>query len=152
MKGQLLNKIGLSGLMIAIAALSYQPITQAELTLPTALSTQILAQGAAPVASFVGDAQHSTTGSAQIVEVEGQRYLEFDGAFRTDAGPDLVVLLHNEAVPESYNADNYINLGQVQRVAGAQRYAIPADADLASVQSAVIWCREFNVTFGYATF
>ncbi|MEM9089392.1 MAG: DM13 domain-containing protein [Cyanobacteria bacterium P01_F01_bin.53] len=151
MKGQLLNKIGLSGLMIAIATLSYQPITQAESTLSTALSTQILAQAATPTASFVGDA-HPTTGSAQIVEVEGQRYLEFDGAFRTDAGADLVVLLHNEAVPESYNADNYINLGQVQRVAGVQRYAIPADADLASVQSAVIWCREFNVTFGYATF
>lgn len=152
MNTHILYKIG-SGLIVAIATLSYQPTLQAEgLPLLTNSSAQRLDHQSASKAgaAFVGDA-HPTTGAAKIVTVNGQRYLEFDSAFRTDAGPDLVVLLHNQAVPSSYSADNYINLGQVQRVAGVQRYAIPADADLSAIQSAVIWCRQFNVTFGYAT-
>ena len=101
-------------------------------------------------APFVG-AGHPTNGAATVVEVDGQSYLEFDSAFSSDSGPDLFVLLHTEAVPESYSADNYVNLGRLQSVAGAQRYAIPEDVDVSAFKSAVIWCRQFNVTFGYAT-
>lgn len=151
MKRQLTNRLKFSGLMLVIAMLSYQPATQANVTTLSSLSPQALAQNMPAGAAFVGE-DHPTTGSAQIVEIEGERYLEFDAAFRTDAGPDLVVLLHKEAVPTSYSSENYINLGQVQRVAGKQRYAIPAEANLESIQSAVIWCRQFDVTFGYATF
>ncbi|MEL7351887.1 MAG: DM13 domain-containing protein [Cyanobacteria bacterium J06649_5] len=151
MKRQLINKLKFPGLMLVIAMLSYQPATQANVTPLSSLSPQALAQNVSAGAAFVGE-DHPTTGSAQLVEIEGERYLEFDAAFRTDAGPDLVVLLHKEAVPTSYSSENYINLGQVQRVAGKQRYAIPAEASLESIQSAVIWCRQFDVTFGYATF
>lgn len=148
----------------AIAALSYQPAMQADglpvgqpsPTVPSMISPPtvggpdtLLSQAAG--APFISVA-HPTAGTAQIVEAaDGQRYLEFDAAFRTDAGPDLLVLLHSDAEPETYGPENYVSLGQVQRVAGRQRYAIPADVDLQAFQSAVIWCREFDVTFGYAT-
>ncbi|MEO0489103.1 MAG: DM13 domain-containing protein, partial [Cyanobacteria bacterium J06659_2] len=33
---------------------------------------------------------------------------------------------------------------------GAQRYAIPETVDVDAFNSVVIWCEEFNVTFGYA--
>ena len=181
MKISTIQRLGLSSLVVAVASFTHQPAMQAETRSPvreavsqqisdrshdiaanlfsrntttkqptstiaqaSAASTNILASGA-----FVGD-DHPTSGNARIVEENGQKYLELDEAFRSDAGPDLVVLLHEEAVPESYNG-NYVNLGQIQRTVGAQRYAIPADVDLQSFQSAVIWCREFAVTFGYAT-
>ncbi|EDX87371.1 hypothetical protein S7335_5080 [Synechococcus sp. PCC 7335] len=101
-------------------------------------------------APFVG-AGHPTSGAAQVVAIDGQSYLEFDSAFSSDNGPDLFVLLHAEAVPESYSADKYVNLGRLQSVAGEQRYAIPEGVDVSAFKSAVIWCRQFNVTFGYAT-
>ncbi len=94
----------------------------------------------------------TSAGVAKIVEEDGQRYLEFDSAFRTDSGPDLFVLLHKQATPTSYSTDNYVNLGRVQELDGAQRYAIPADVDIDALKSAVIWCQQFNVTFGFATF
>ncbi len=149
---QLMAKLGISGLVVAIATIAYQPILQAQnQTQKSPLaSTQLVSQNALKSAAFVGEA-HPATGSAKIVEDNGQRYLEFDAAFRTDAGPDLVVLLHKEAVPSDYGPENYINLGQIQRVGGMQRYAIPADADLQAIQSAVVWCRAFDVTFAYAT-
>ena len=101
-------------------------------------------------APFVS-AGHPTSGAAKVVEVDGQSYLEFDSDFSSDNGPDLFVLLHTEAVPESYSADKYVNLGRLQSVAGGQRYAIPEGVDVSAYKSAVIWCRQFNVTFGYAT-
>ncbi len=159
MRTQIIQRIGLAGLTVAIAAFVHQPLMQARmrseirLSVPTAPSAPVSLAPQFAMASgapFVG-AAHSTSGSAQIVSIEGQQYLEFDSAFSTDNGPDLFVLLHSEAVPDSYNPENYVNLGQLQQVAGTQRYAIPANVDVAAFQSAVIWCRAFDVTFGYAT-
>lgn len=112
-----------------------------------AQTTRLTKSSSAP---FVG-AAHPTSGTARIVEAGGQSYLEFDADFRSDSGPDLLVLLHEDAVPQSYRADNYISLGRLQRVGGAQRYAIPENVDISAFKSAVIWCRAFDVTFGYAT-
>ena len=102
-------------------------------------------------ASFEG-AAHPTLGAATIVEENGKRYLEFDAAFRSDNGPDLFVLLHKEAVPQNYSSDQFVNLGDLQSVEGSQRYEIPDNVSVEDFRSAVIWCRQFNVTFGFATF
>ncbi|MGD1854598.1 MAG: DM13 domain-containing protein [Leptolyngbyaceae cyanobacterium] len=92
----------------------------------------------------------NTAGGATIVEEDGKRYLEFDENFSTETGPDLFVLLHKEATPESYSSDKFVNLGDLQSISGSQRYEIPEDIDIEDFASAVIWCREFNVTFGFA--
>lgn len=147
------RQMKLMGLAVAIAAISYQPAMQAknQLTPITAVAkSSINAQMNGLTHEFIGVA-HSASGSAQIVEEDGQRYLEFDSAFSSGAGPDLFVLLHAESVPRSYSPDEYVNLGPLQQVAGAQRYAIPADIAVDDFKSAVIWCRQFDVTFGYAT-
>ncbi|MEL6384399.1 MAG: DM13 domain-containing protein [Cyanobacteria bacterium J06626_18] len=107
------------------------------------------AAASASTGTFEGVA-HPTSGSVQIVEENGKRYLEFDAAFRSDSGPDLLVLLHKEAVPQSYSPDQYVSLGFLQSVEGSQRYEIPEGVSVEDFQSAVIWCREFNVTFGFA--
>jgi hypothetical protein len=125
---------------------------------PTDRSTNRSANSAVaanPVASTVAKsgqfvaAEHPTQGRAQIVVENGKRYLQLDQAFATDAGPDLFVLLHRESMPQSYS-DTYISLGRLQNIKGEQRYAIPDDVNLDEFQSAVIWCRQFSATFGYA--
>ena len=64
----------------------------------------------ASTGAFEGVA-HPTSGAARIVEENGKRYLEFDAAFRSDSGPDLLVLLHQETVPQSYSSNQYVSLG-----------------------------------------
>jgi hypothetical protein len=96
-------------------------------------------------------AEHTTKGAARIVMEDGKRFLVLDSAFMTDEGPDLLVLLHQEQTPQTYE-QNYISLGELKNAKGEQRYAIPDDADLDAFRSVVIWCRQFNATFGYAPF
>lgn len=99
--------------------------------------------------SFIS-AEHPTQGMAKIVTENGQRYVEFDRQFKSDNGPDLFVLLHTQATPMDYASDRYVSLGRLQNVSGQQRYAIPADVEIEAFKSIVVWCREFNATFGFA--
>ncbi len=103
------------------------------------------------VASFTS-AAHRTDGTASIVTEGRVRYLELSDDFRTDNGPDLFVLLHKQERPSDYDESNYVNLGRLERVSGTQRYIIPDGVELDQFSSVVVWCREFNVTFGYAVF
>lgn len=122
------------------SVISNPPQPQVSAASPTAQSGQFVAS------------EHPTDGTARIVTENGKRYLVFDQAFATDEGPDLFVLLHQDQMPQTYDAQNYISLGELQSIKGEQRYAIPDDVDLANFQSVVIWCRQFNATFGYAPF
>jgi hypothetical protein len=114
-----------------------------------ALAANPVAATVAKSGQFVA-AEHPTQGKAQIVVENGKRYLKLDQAFATDDGPDLFVLLHRESMPQSYSDTSYVNLGRLQNIKGEQRYAIPDDVNLDEFQSAVIWCRQFSATFGYA--
>ena len=104
---------------------------------------------AAGAGSFVA-VSSDTAGGVTIVEENGKRYLEFDESFSTEDGPDLFVLLHKEATPQSYSVDQFVNLGDLQSISGSQRYEIPENISVDDFKSAVVWCRQFNVTFGFA--
>ena len=117
-------------------------------------SKVIIAQVAALSGEFTA-AEAPTTGTARIVEENGQTYLEIDSAFRTgDTAPDLQVLLDTvEQPPAAYeDADytRYLNLGGLQSITGEQRYPIPDFVDPSQFASVVVWCRMFNATYGYA--
>lgn len=127
---------------------SNQPITQAEPS-PAKPAAQKSAVKSGQSGNFV-KADHDTKGVARIVSENGKRYLELDQAFKTDSGPDLFVLLHRASPPQKYQPQDYANLGRLQKVSGTQRYAIPENVNPADFRSVVIWCRAFNVTFGYA--
>ncbi len=99
--------------------------------------------------SFVAS-EHPTAGMAKVVMMNGKKYLKFDSAFKSDKGPDLYVILHRQSTPKDYKKENYVNLGRLKKVEGSQMYAIPADTDVATFKTAVIWCKQFNATFGYA--
>jgi hypothetical protein len=104
--------------------------------------------------------EHPTQGNVRIVTQNGKRFLELDQGFATSsAGPDLVVAFHRSGnvlgstTPPAYplKQGEYVVLARLQKFNGAQRYAIPANLNLANFRSAVIWCRQFNATFGAAT-
>jgi hypothetical protein len=61
-----------------------------------------------------------------------------------------LVILHRSDTPQTYDAQEYVNLGRLQNLNGAQRYAIPENVNVDDFRSAAIWCRQFNVGFGYA--
>jgi type 1 glutamine amidotransferase len=102
--------------------------------------------------------EHPTTGTVRLVSENGQRYLEFGADFRTDSGPDLVVILHRSdnvigtTNPPAYsiNEGDYVTLAPLQKTNGTQRYAIPEGVNLENYQSVAVWCRQFNATFGAA--
>ena len=88
-----------------------------------------------------------------------KRILELDSAFKTSTtGPDLVVVLHRlpdvigSTKPPAYpiNEGDYVILAPLQKYSGAQSYEIPKNINLEEFQSAAIWCRKFNATFGAA--
>ncbi|MGF1603379.1 MAG: DM13 domain-containing protein [Thermosynechococcaceae cyanobacterium] len=101
--------------------------------------------------AFVG-VDHPTKGNAYVINKSGKSYLVLDKAFQSHEGPDLFVLLHRSGVPETYTEQNYVSLGRLQNVNGPQWYEIPSGVNPTDYKSVVVWCREFNVTFGYAPF
>ncbi|MBD2354875.1 DM13 domain-containing protein [Tolypothrix sp. FACHB-123] len=97
--------------------------------------------------------EHPTQGKVQVITEQGKRYLEFDGDFKTDKGPDLYVILYrSDAPPKSgIKEKDYVSLARLQKTSGTQRYAVPETVKLGEFKSVAIWCRKFNATFGYAS-
>ena len=99
------------------------------------------------------DAEHSTSGTAKILQLaDGRRFLRIENLATSD-GPDLHMWL-SEAKSGgdwgSYDDGREIRLGDLKATHGNQNYLIPEDADLTGMRSVVIWCDRFNVAFGSA--
>lgn len=115
----------------------------------TVAAIAFLAQ--APGQFVTVEQDHATTGTATLTTTNGQQYLEFDAAFDTARGPAVEVILYKGAtVPVNIAEGDYLTLAPLQSFSGAQRYLIPAGVDIDDYQAVGIWCRQFNVTFGYA--
>ena len=126
---------------------SADPLSQSQQIAQNAASTQTLRSG-----SFVTVEQdHPTTGQAKIISQNGKKYLELDRAFTTAKGPDVEILLYRgNALPIKLAEKDYLTLAKLQKFNGVQRYEIPANVDLNDFKAVGIWCKKFNVTFGYA--
>jgi hypothetical protein len=141
-----------SALSIAAAAATIaNPVNE---TLASVTATEsLVAQSVVVLAGTFVAAEAPTTGTAQIIEENGQRYVVLNSAFSTtDMAPDLhVVLETSEVPPGSYaNFGSFVNLGALQSVTGEQRYPLPDVIDIAEFRSVSIWCRTANATMGYA--
>jgi hypothetical protein len=89
---------------------------------------------------------HFGSGTVRIVDLNGTRYLSFESV--TIAGaPDVYVYLSDAT---NGKPGNFTNLGKLKATSGDFNYDIPAGVDLAKVNSAVLWCRQFTVTITYA--
>jgi hypothetical protein len=125
----------------------------------TAAPTQTAKLNVLSSGTFVSG-EHPTQGTVQIVNQNGKRILQLNEQFSTStSGPDLVVVLHRsanvigETTPPAYplKEGGYTVLAPLKQYSGAQSYEIPENINLSDFQSAVIWCRRFNATFGSAT-
>ncbi len=96
------------------------------------------------------DSEHPTKGLAEVVTQNGKNYLRLSKAFRSNEGPDVFVLLHREDSPKSYQKSDYVSLGRLKKLKGKQLYRIPSGVDITEFKSVVIWCKQFNATFGFA--
>jgi hypothetical protein len=95
---------------------------------------------------------HSTAGTARVLELpDGSRFLRLE-ELDTENGPDLYVYL--STVPadgdEAAFDDDVVSLGRLQGNLGNQNYELPAELDLSRFASVVIWCDRFNSAFGAA--
>ncbi|MDJ0575497.1 MAG: DM13 domain-containing protein [Xenococcaceae cyanobacterium MO_234.B1] len=150
MKIQHLQTIGLTSalLLTTIGGVVITPQVKAN---SLRESTQLVAVKTTSTNSFVSVGGHKTTGGVKIKSENGKRYLEFDRAFATDNGPDLKVVLHrNSSVGANLKEGDYVAIAPLNSFNGKQRYLIPNNIDLTKYSSVAIWCKQFNVTFGYA--
>lgn len=98
------------------------------------------------------DAVHKGTGKALIYRLgDGSHVVRFE-QFRVTNGPALVVLLAQAADPKSAAevSRGYLKLGELKGNVGNQNYPVPADVDISSYGSVVIWCDLFDVLFSAA--
>lgn len=128
------------------AAVEQPATTQA----PNASVTEpiVLAAG-----TFV-DGEHSTSGTARILQLpDGSRFVRLEG-FSTSDGPDVHVWLSDQQAGGDdwgkYDDGRYVPLGSLKGTDGNQNYTIPGDAEISGLSSVVIWCDRFNVAFGSA--
>lgn len=100
-----------------------------------------------------GDRFHRGSGQALIYDLpDGSMVLRFEDLEVTN-GPDLRVILTTVADPDSsedVHAAGYIELDKLKGNVGNQNYPIPADADVDSFKSVVIYCKPFRVVFAVA--
>ena len=96
---------------------------------------------------------HQGDGRATVYRLEdGRLFLRFED-FKVTNGPDLHVILSSHPSPanqEEVKEGAYIDLGDLKGNIGNQNYEIPADTDLSSVRSVVIYCLPFHVVFSTA--
>lgn len=102
--------------------------------------------------TFEGREGKRGRGTARIVREGDALFLEFEN-FRTSRGPQLEVWITDRTVRtnEDVAAAGYVDLGDLQSPRQAeQRYALPADLDLGTAKSVVIWCEPFAILFASA--
>ena len=111
---------------------------------PVALTTGTFIAGSTP-----GD---KAAGTATIYRLEDGKPLLRLEEFSTTNGPDLFVVLSSSVNPDQDGLKNgaYVQLDALKGNLGNQNYELPADVDLSQYKSVVIWCRTFNIVFGYA--
>lgn len=78
---------------------------------------------------------------------DGAHYLRLE-SFSVTNGPDLHVFLSRSAHPTTHDeVYDGIYVGKLKATDGAFNYELPSGADVASVQSAVVYCVPFRVIF-----
>lgn len=91
---------------------------------------------------------YTVTGTAAVVtQPDGSRQLVLQ-ELMSDNGPDLQLYL---SPVTGGGVDGGVKLGPLRGNIGTQAYDLPADLDLESLPTVVIWCERFSRAFGSAT-
>jgi hypothetical protein len=115
-------------------------------TASTSASASSAPAGAKVLSSgrFTGYA-HETAGIATVYEVSD---------FRTSNGPDVKITFVAAAEAKddaTVKRAGYLSIAPMKGNVGDQNYELPADLDLSTYRTVVIWCERFAVNFGAAS-
>ena len=99
-----------------------------------------------------GDEVHKGSGTATISQKPDGSYLLTFENFSVCCGPDLHVFLASNPSPAGHaDLGDYLELSPLQASSGDQTYEISGTADLAEINSVVIYCKPFQVIISTAT-
>jgi len=90
-------------------------------------------------------------GSWEVVQRDGNTYIQFADDFVASRGPDLKVFLSPQSVADVTGdtaVDGAINIGELQKTKGMQEYLVPADVNLADYSSVLVHCEQYSVIWG----
>jgi len=94
------------------------------------------------------DAVHNGTGTVLLVRAGDTVVLRFDAVAMTNA-PDVHVYLSRDTGGK-WSQSTSVYLGPLKATNGSFNYTVPAEADLSSIKSVVVWCRQFSVLVTWA--
>ena len=100
------------------------------------------------------DSFHRGSGQATIFSTPDGGYLLRLEELSVTNGPALHVFLsphEDPGNPGEVKTPGYVDLGKLKGNKGNQNYPIPADLDIATINSVVIYCKPFSVVFSVAT-
>lgn len=122
-------------------------VVREEVPVEMRASSRSLREGSFENIDFI----HKGSGRALILEdANGHKLLRFENLEVTN-GPDLYVYLSRNPRPtkDKDSLGDFINLGRLKGNVGDQNYELTQNSD--GYQSVVIWCRQFNALFSFAT-
>jgi hypothetical protein len=94
--------------------------------------------------TLMGAGGHTATGVASLYLYNGKHVVYLD-PFESQNGPDLKVYLSKDE-----NASEYLRLGNLKSVMGAQSYEVPVTINEKDYPFVHIWCEKFSVVFAIA--
>lgn len=92
---------------------------------------------------------HTGSGAAEVQRLADGSLNLFLSGFSVTNGPDLFVVLSTGDGGSYSGAD--LTLAKLRANNGNQNYSIPAGTDPSSYRTVLIWCRQFDTVFAYAT-
>ena len=92
-----------------------------------------------------GDDKHRASGDVTTFQTNNQQWIRFEN-FEVTNGPDLYTML----VKEGQSTREGTILGKLKGNIGNQNYRIPESTFLEEGDRIVIWCKAFEVDFGFA--
>ncbi len=96
--------------------------------------------------TFKGRSGHSTLGEVTVVEREGRTLVILQQGFRFDGAPDPKLgFSRDRRAPKRLFSPLKSNRGE-------QVYELPADFDASNLPGLNLWCEQFGVQLGYASF
>lgn len=101
----------------------------------------LIAQG-----DFLRPEGFGKSGTAKVYQNSRNSILVMED-FTLGGGPDLYVYLS-----EDLEANRFISLGALEGNETMYMYSLPLGTDLNRLKNCLIWCRQYSILFGYATF
>jgi hypothetical protein len=123
--------------------------TRADETLPNTNTTASVLSSGTLAEITIG---HPTSGTAQLIRLEGGKHVARLEEFSTISGPDVHVWVSESATltNASLRSSGYTDLGLLRSTNGNLNYDIPSTVDVGKIKSIVIWCKLAGIAFGGA--